>query len=514
MELELYQNFFYGECQDNEDPLMLGRIRLNDITDNQQARENASNQFNPNSKNTENGLWSNKDPFVALPLLPYFINQIPKPTERVIIFYYNNNKKTIRDKYYVIAPYSSPTTIFEESATSSTTNQSAGDRNSRIKIPNIKDADNKIPLKSEGVFIDPVDISINGRDTADLVIKKDDILLRAGKHKPFNIPQIPEGNEKRAFLQLSNFKTKKIFSDPQSTIRLQDNQQQVSYIIEYDVINPENTQNAFSGRINFYNIINKNSQLVTTNFLDVDTNLSGLTSLIFYREFQALSIDDLAKLINETLFAFLKNPNNIRTGLVPESTSQFPFYFRPSEKIRKITTVFSDASNVVASANMALLMSKVKLNQTDPTPGYNLVIDAKNSPNIPLKPVKEVFVSEENVPIDTSIGVMSASELYLLTHETTIPGKKEIKLGTDTLYGIDANSQAYSDMNLYTSSVVRGEELLELLQIMVNVLITHVHPYPLMPPSSVTVDGTSMDDLLKTMQEAYTKVLNSKIRIN
>ena len=62
--------------------------------------------------------------------------------------------------------------------------------------------------------------------------------------------------------------------------------------------------------------------------------------------------------------------------------------------------------------------------------------------------------------------------------------------------------------------MVRGEELLELLDLLVRFCLTHVHPYPLMPPSSVTLDGLSTDDLLAKMQEAYQKVLNSNIRIN
>jgi hypothetical protein len=69
-------------------------------------------------------------------------------------------------------------------------------------------------------------------------------------------------------------------------------------------------------------------------------------------------------------------------------------------------------------------------------------------------------------------------------------------------------------MYVNTSSMVRGEELLELLDVIVNFLITHVHPYPLLPPSAVSTDGTSTDDILKKMLEAYEKVLNKKIRIN
>ena len=62
--------------------------------------------------------------------------------------------------------------------------------------------------------------------------------------------------------------------------------------------------------------------------------------------------------------------------------------------------------------------------------------------------------------------------------------------------------------------MVRGEELLELLELIVGFLVSHVHPYPLLQPSSVSRDGTSTDMLLKKMLEAYNKVLNKNIRIN
>jgi hypothetical protein len=63
--------------------------------------------------------------------------------------------------------------------------------------------------------------------------------------------------------------------------------------------------------------------------------------------------------------------------------------------------------------------------------------------------------------------------------------------------------------------MVRGEPLLDLLQLIVNFLITHDHPYPMLPPTSVSrASLISTNDLLVKMQEAYQKVLNSNIRIN
>jgi hypothetical protein len=63
--------------------------------------------------------------------------------------------------------------------------------------------------------------------------------------------------------------------------------------------------------------------------------------------------------------------------------------------------------------------------------------------------------------------------------------------------------------------MVRGEPLLELLQIIVNFLVTHDHPYPMLPPTPVSrASLISTNDLLVKMQEAYQNVLNSNIRIN
>jgi hypothetical protein len=145
--------------------------------------------------------------------------------------------------------------------------------------------------------------------------------------------------------------------------------------------------------------------------------------------------------------------------------------------------------------------------------GYGLVMNRNLTPFVPFKPVKEIVIEQTTEPLDYTVGIMGASDLYLISHDSTIPGKDRINLGSDTLYGIDPD-KITTEMYVNTSSMVRGEELLELLDVIVNFLITHVHPYPLLPPSAVSTDGTSTDDILKKMLEAYEKVLNKKIRIN
>ena len=93
-----------------------------------------------------------------------------------------------------------------------------------------------------------------------------------------------------------------------------------------------------------------------------------------------------------------------------------------------------------------------------------------------------------------------------------MPGKGKINFA-DTLYGISLD-QFVDEFIPKTSSLVRGEELLELLNLIVRFLTTHTHAYPGLPPVPVTQDGTSVPNILTEMQNAYTKILNGNIRLN
>jgi len=163
---------------------------------------------------------------------------------------------------------------------------------------------------------------------------------------------------------------------------------------------------------------------------------------------------------------------------------------------------------------MQKLISKIQVSTADLSPGYSLVLDAKLSTEIPFIPRKEKVRKITTEQVDNSIGLMGANYLYLLSNETAIPGKSPIKFEefepSDRIEKKDIDDK----ITLNTSSMVRGEELLELLESIVGFLVSHVHPYPLLPPSSVAYDGTSTDDLLKKMLEAYNKVLNKNIRLN
>ena len=199
--LESSQNIFFGICVDNNDPLMLGRIRIYPTHQNINEVSLSVDGFDENSTNADvNGPWSDLDPFVYLPLLPYFINQVPKKGEYTMLFYFNNLKQMGRNKFYTMSIFSHPSTILEENYRSSQTHLTSGIRNSLKAFPNLKDKDgNHVFPNNKGVFIEPVDIGIKGRDTADIIIKQDELVLRAGKHKDFSPGQVPDRTMKEDF---------------------------------------------------------------------------------------------------------------------------------------------------------------------------------------------------------------------------------------------------------------------------------------------------------------------------
>jgi hypothetical protein len=420
----------------------------------------------------------------------------------------------------MLGTFSSPTTIKHEDTASSQTRLMGGFSNSTKRLQPIKNQDGTYKEEnSKGVFVEPVDISLNGRDSADIIIKEDELVLRAGKHKKFGTGEMPVADDTRSFLQLSKYYSKTTFGDPESKTRLIENDVPIKYLIEYDVINPENQFSAFTSTIYVYSLRTDSNvyQTLTSNF-DIDTDLdlsstTGGTKLIRIINLPiGLNLPDLSLQINERLKSIITNPSTALLQPNLKAGEQFPFYFRPTRKLLNLTRNFTGTGDLNSAANIGQLMTLVKLSATDITPGYGLVLDAKLSPELPFSVRRDTYVPSKSTLENNSVGLLGGSRLFLLSHDSTIPGKDKVDL-KNSVYGIDPDAIT-NQIEPNTSSMVRGEELLELMELIIRFCVTHVHPYPLLPPSSVTLDGLSTDDLLAKMQEAYQKVLNSNIRLN
>lgn len=515
--LDATQNIFYGICVDNDDPLMLGRVRIYPTHQNISELIRSVNGFDEESTTPNiNGKWSDLDPFVYLPLLPYFINQVPKKGEYTTLFYFNNRQQVGKNKYYMMSVFSHPTTIKNENYRSSQTHLASGIRNSKKNFPNLKTVDGEhLYPNTKGVFAEPLDISINGRDSADLIIKDDEIILRAGKHKDFVPGQIPDRNDERGFLQLTRFKTIRKYGTPTIRTRLIDKSEPIKFLIEYDIFNPENQADAFTGSINIFKIEPLNASEALTTAIKYNSSLTSVTkSKIRVINFQATKLDDVIKLINETLLKFKENPSEILLNPINKD-AQFPFYYRPEKSIRELIFNLSGSTqqtDLNSIQSMSKLKKSVSVSRNITTEGYGLVLDKKVSPLIPYTPSEEVVVPVKNQKLDNTVGLLGASQLFLLSHNSIIPGKGKIDL-QNTVYGIDSN-KVFDEIEPKTSSMVRGEELMKLLGLMVGFLTSHVHPYPGLPPVPVAQDGTRSDEILSEIQQAYEKILNQNIRIN
>jgi hypothetical protein len=82
-----------------------------------------------------------------------------------------------------------------------------------------------------------------------------------------------------------------------------------------------------------------------------------------------------------------------------------------------------------------------------------------------------------------------------------------------TIYGI-TQDDLIDKILPSTSSTVRGEELIMLLNVIVQFLLSHVHAVPGAPAVPVGTDGTSANDILSQLQNAQNTILNPNIRIN
>lgn len=493
--------FFYpSEVLDNKDPRMVGRIRARVLTDN--YNDIISSITDP-IWNEETDKWSERDPFVFLPLLPYFVYQVPKKGELIYAFYYNKNHK-FQNQFYVQATFSSPTLSPAEYYVGAEKNTGVG---GQFKNPiELKNKNGTYPDDiPKGVFPEPGDNALLGRGSADLIVKEDEVLLRAGKVIGSILPNtIPAANSTRAYLQLTKFPNIKNIEEPVTYNEQNEIIVSVKFLIEWVIINPENTQDPrkYTGAVYLYKL--KPNVLTNSKELQVGSDVEEFKSLVVSWDFNGLSETDTVEFINN----FIKKVNNgDNINGKPLRESPFPVFYRPSNKMYSLVV----GARSLVGDNLNKIFRKIKLNTNSFSEGYGLIY-RKDFDDYPYE-ITEIKVTPQkygNTPV--TFASMGGDKMALLSHFSSIPGKRKINFD-GTLYGI-SNDVFIDEIVPNTSSMVRGEELLELLNLIVRFLITHTHAYPGLPPVPVTQDGTTTPSILTEMQNAVNKILNEHIRIN
>lgn len=503
--------FFQVQILDNQDPLMLGRVRARLLVDNYQ---DIIRGITDPPWNEEKDKWTSRDPFIFNPLMPYFIYQVPKVDEMAQVIYLNKDFK-YQNQYYIQNTFSTPTSTKFEYYVGGNKFTGTG---MQLRAPKpLKNQDGTYTDQEvhKGVFPEPGDNGLLGRGSADVVVKENEVLIRAGKFRGSSLePNIPPvGNPQRGFLQLSRFNLTKVKQPDKIISQVNEQTVLVNYLIEWTITNPENTQEKFTGTVYLYrlrNDLSTNSKNLTVGSV-VKENLK---SLVASETFSLLSKSETVVFINN--FIQTCNSSNVtKSGvqLFADSNNKFPIFYRPNNLTYSIITSTTKGitESTDAFKNITEIYNQIKLQPALKVSGYGLIY-AQGQVGTPLNFVSTTVPQSSYFADPTTYGALASNYLYLLSHNSAIPGKGKINFD-NTLYGI--NLDQFTDEILpKTSSMVRGEELLELINLIVRFLTTHTHAYPGLPPVSVTQDGSNVEDLLTELQNAYTKILNNNIRLN
>lgn len=519
--------FFTGIVKDNEDIFLLNRIRVfpeKEETISQVLRDLNENLLLPDKSDVKDSVkYTKEDPFVFYPLLPFFITIIPKVNDLVWVTYSNpstNGNGRKEQFYFPVAP-SFPFNLAAEESTQAKANTSQGfniGKGTSFKSVNINPSNGKKDYTEdiEGIFAEPGDNAIYGQGTTDLILKPTEVLIRAGKIEDLQPNTINLANEKRAFFQLSYFQTKKTKSEPKSIVTKQVDKSQLKKLVEYGVINPENTMDSFTGSINIYNI---SSSFPSDEFNQDTVVPNNVLSPVWSYQFNAQSLKDATTLINMVInglndgYIVIDKPPLAKITKTFSQDSIFPFYYRPDVSLNNTLKLPQNNINAVKKTNAINLISGVKFKGALIDFDGSGLVPGKNLFGTVYKNVKTSTTNTSNVLSKNSVSILCSSKIVLLTHDTTIPGKKPINLKKDTIYGLE-QSFIENDILSNTDCLVRGEKLKELLNLIVQFLITHTHSFPMLPPLPVSYSGVDISKLTAELELYNSKVLNQNIRIN
>jgi len=508
MDLQDQRIIIPGVVLDNQDPLMIGRIRVLPSTENeiQAYPENWS-------KKDE---WTIKDPFVFLPLIPYYISQVPKIDEYVHIVYATKQERKDGTKFYIQGPLSRPWNNSFEGYRNAQSVMANGDNLQKAKsIRNSETGEVEEPYR--GLYPEPGDNAIIGRGSTDIVLKDDDLLIRAGKFNTISNDEIPTKNDNRSFIQLSNYDFTLLDDGTENIVSVEYVDIFVKMYVEWALDSITTTQSGAS--INGYvrlNTVKENDTTLVSKFEISNPSGSTLNTTVVPNSqfnFSGYNTNDVIKLINQ----YIQGVNNGVVNLVNEDFSypsipgriaeQFPFFFGPNPATYKLNN--STDPNVFSV--FTEVYNNVKFNEVDNFFGFG-VIWSKGVVGAQTTDKNQEIKKSRYEQVQTTYGVVGGDYLYLLSHKSQKPNFDKINL-KDTLYGI-TQTQFIEEVKPKTSSIVRGEELLDLLNKIVQFLSDHVHPFPGIHPIQEPNNSVKMSEIRSLIENAQNTILNQNIRIN
>lgn len=506
--------FTTAKVIDTNDPLLLGRVRVKfDNKNNSEILKSIPNtKNNKNTKTKDNSdllpefKWTDIDKFVCQPLLPVFLKMTPKSGERVNIFV-PNREYEFNQLYYTPAAFSTVLTQYQESDIS----QEQFINNRLPPTPQLKNnINNQYNGDVKGAFIEPQDIGIAGRGTCDIVLKDNDVIIRAGKTNniPINSKKLLSVKSNRSFLQLSNF-TETLKKEQEIVLTQYYNV--VSYvknIVEWTIFNGDNQYDLFSFKIELFGLPEKKQY--TTENLSIDTEIPpSEKSILFACQFSNKSFFEMTQIITKFITQCNQGRINIPPYQIYDLRNQFPLYYRPSNDtyLKMKTNSDTTEGKKINEIYNSIIFSSIK--------GGSGLISSQNKTGSALDTINERIQPNSIDPNkSTTYLIGGADKIIFHAHgATTIPGKKQVGLENDSVYGINQDF-IVNQMMGNTEPMIRGNQMISFLNDLLQWVINHEHAGPGKPPTSRGSNSVTSQDLINRLSNALGTILNDDIRIN
>ena len=387
------------------------------------------------------------------------------------------------------------------------------------------------------------------------------ILIRSAKYEinpPPSDEAQPKENYKQTFIQLSTFPdTLKGFKEETAQVPDGLDDQRLSVLFEYDIqsgqdpvdfLDPNNeldfiitlslvptraqgvSQSYMASEVNRQTNFLATDSILTAKFKLKQSNASEQINNIL-SSFDQEKFTDLLKEIPgstaPTNFGFSPvTVDSLKRKLSIAGVKSHPLYFRPGSTLMSFSLLseypspafssygslnggnFGGVKNAIANFAKTIKLSGVLINGKDE--GYGLAFTRKPSDRVvPTKTTTQTKqIPEWETDAQQGFISLGSEKIYLFSHTETELGHIEL----NTNYGI-SQEKFMEDIEKSTQSLVRGEKLVDLLELMGEFLMSHAHN-PCKGPSNTSWGGTTIKDIDAKLKAFRQDGLNSNIRIN
>ena len=507
-----------GTVEDNLDPQGIGRIRYYSFDDNIATKQRLYT----------GPAWDKSDPLVALPFLPTHINIVPEIKSAVKIIKHIAESDGLVNQEYIPGPFTTSHDFDSQTFTNQLTFTSYGVAS--IPKPDIKSfsssklsfEDNYVEAKSVGTMAKLGDVAINGNYGSDLLLTEGGAQLRAGKFisketKSKTIKEklsiYPYRGRKEAKLSLKKYPyTAELFTE--TTVVDKINRMDLKHIVEYD-LNDFETPTGVT--MSIYEVVTgEGDKYKTDKFTQETTNFGSNIKLIYQDEIEVDSIEEAYAEVRTFIANLDAEKMNVISATLPNKSAH-PFYFRPV--VSPNSLVRKSAPTTLAATNKTKFFENIVVG---PRKNHGLFFDETSADPVISKITKtNQFVRNRDIVYDNrgkilredyieqSIGSVMADKFFILSTETNGGSGKSVDFPNLNKYELD-QFDYIERIEPNTWSSVRGEKLIEILELMVDMLLEHKHGIGTIPAWPDALKQKIRD--LKTKMP--TDMVNKSIRIN